>query len=72
MAGGSAVLKCHFSLEGDKLYTLTWWKDDRQFYQVIPKNDPKTVVYTVPGVQVDVSIMVAWRIARIPAGSYIF
>ena len=56
MVGDSTTLKCHFNLEHEKLYTLTWWKDDRQFYQYIPKNDPKIVIFTVPGVTVVVSV----------------
>ena len=56
VVGESANLKCHYELEGEVLYSLKWWKDGRQFYQYIPLNTPKVVVFTVPGVTVNVSI----------------
>ncbi|XP_042870213.1 uncharacterized protein LOC122252038 [Penaeus japonicus] len=29
-------LKCIFNLEKDQLYSVTWWRDQRQFYQYSP------------------------------------
>ena len=40
---------------GDTLYSLTWWKDENQFYQYIPSKPNPTVVFTVPGISVNVS-----------------
>ncbi|XP_037803480.1 uncharacterized protein LOC119597885 [Penaeus monodon] len=52
--GQRARLRCHFALEGEVLYSLKWWKDGSQFYQFIPRNDPKMVVFSVAGVTVNV------------------
>lgn len=51
--GQRARLRCHFALEGEVLYSLKWWKDGSQFYQFIPRNDPKMVVFSVAGVTVN-------------------
>ena len=56
VVGEKTSLKCHYELDGEVLYSLKWWKDGRQFYQYIPRNSPKMVVFTVPGVTVNVSI----------------
>ena len=57
LLGQKAVLKCHYRLEGDSLYSLTWWKDGRQFYSYIPSNNPTVVVFDVPDVTVNVSVL---------------
>ena len=58
IVGKQATLRCHLALEGDVLYSLKWWKDGKQFYQYIPQNNPPNVVFTVPGITVNVSIEV--------------
>ena len=55
VVGESATFKCHFDMEGEMLYSLKWWKDEHQFFQYIPRNNPMMVVFEVPGVHVDVS-----------------
>lgn len=56
LLGETASLACHYHLQEDQLYSLTWWKDGRQFYSYIPSNNPRVVVFDVPGVNVNVSI----------------
>ena len=51
-AGEAVVLECRYSEEGDKLYTLKWWRGDDQFYQLVP---PKRSYYHAPGVSVNMS-----------------
>ncbi|KAA0186188.1 hypothetical protein HAZT_HAZT010128 [Hyalella azteca] len=55
LLGESATLACHFRLQDEVLYSLTWWKDGRQFYSYIPSNSPRVVVFNVPGVTVNVT-----------------
>ncbi|XP_047739235.1 uncharacterized protein LOC125178759 [Hyalella azteca] len=51
-AGQAVVLECRYEEEGDKLYTLKWWRGDDQFYQLVP---PKRSYYHASGVSVNMS-----------------
>lgn len=55
--GGMALLGCQYDLEGDTLYSVKWYKDGREFYRFVPKNDPPVYYFQAPGVNVEVSIM---------------
>ncbi|KAL7638181.1 UNVERIFIED_CONTAM: hypothetical protein RMT77_011806 [Armadillidium vulgare] len=51
--GSNAELKCLYSLEGSSLYSVKWYKGDKQFYQYIPaKRQPKSE-FPVPTINVD-------------------
>ena len=54
--GDSVPLDCHYDLEGDQLYSVSWYKGFREFYRYVPAEKPKVNVFKVPGVNVDVSI----------------
>ena len=32
-------LECDYKLEGDTLYSLKWYRDDKEFYRYIPRGD---------------------------------
>ena len=52
-----AELSCNYDLEGEELYSVKWYKDGNEFYRFIPgERDQKVTVFSLPGVQVDVSI----------------
>lgn len=53
--GGMALLGCQYDLEGDTLYSLKWYKESREFYRFVPKNEPPVYYFPRPGVNVDVS-----------------
>ncbi|XP_047740033.1 uncharacterized protein LOC125179025, partial [Hyalella azteca] len=53
VVGQRATLACHVGLEGDSLYSVTWWKDGRQFYQYTPSKPRPVVAFTVPGISVN-------------------
>ena len=54
--GSDARLSCTYSLEGAELYSIKWYKGDKQFYQFIPaKPDPKRD-FMIPSVHIDVSV----------------
>lgn len=55
VVGQRATLGCQFDLGADQVYSLTWWKDGKQFYQYIPSKSAPAVVFTVPGISVNVS-----------------
>ncbi|KAJ8952575.1 hypothetical protein NQ318_006942 [Aromia moschata] len=40
--GHKAVLKCTFDLEGDKLYSMKWYRGAGEFYRYTP-SDPKPI-----------------------------
>ncbi|XP_066985412.1 uncharacterized protein [Macrobrachium rosenbergii] len=48
--GGNATLECWYREDGDKLYSLKWWRGDDQFYQYLP---PDRRHFRVTGVHVD-------------------
>ncbi|XP_042232487.1 uncharacterized protein LOC121873200 [Homarus americanus] len=50
LAGRRVKLECQYKEEGDKLYSLKWWRNDDQFYQFIP---PDRKHFKVPGVTVN-------------------
>ena len=54
--GSRAELKCIYSLGNATLYSLKWYKGDKQFFQYIPANSISKNTFSVNGVSVDVSI----------------
>lgn len=52
--GDTVFLQCRFNLEGEPLYTVKWYKGQKEFYRFIPKELPNTQVFPLPGVKVDV------------------
>lgn len=51
--GKSAQLECRYDLETDKLYTISWYKDNEEFYRYVPGGEPMKHSYHVEGVKVD-------------------
>lgn len=54
--GNSTTLRCEFDLQGERLYSVKWYKGGREFFRHVPNEQPKKQVYQVTGVNVDVSI----------------
>ncbi|XP_045139426.1 uncharacterized protein LOC123520853 [Portunus trituberculatus] len=52
--GSRAELKCIYSLGNATLYSLKWYKGDKQFFQYIPANSVTKNTFYVKGVNVDV------------------
>nr|XP_045581119.1 uncharacterized protein LOC123744944 [Procambarus clarkii] len=52
-AGDTVQLHCHFDLETDKLYSLTWWREQHQFYQFTPAAAKTKSKYDTHGIHVD-------------------
>ena len=53
--GSGASLGCDYNLEGSKLYSVKWYKDGQEFFRFMPSMDNKIEVFSVRGVNVDVS-----------------
>ncbi|KFB39716.1 AGAP007932-PA-like protein [Anopheles sinensis] len=51
--GHSVRLECHYNMEGEALYSVKWYKDGREFYRYVPRDDPPGSVFPQPGIFVD-------------------
>ncbi|XP_071545543.1 cell adhesion molecule 1-like [Panulirus ornatus] len=52
-AGDTVDLQCQFELQTDQLYSLTWWREQHQFYQFVPAVAKKKSKYDTNGIYVD-------------------
>ena len=48
------VLECSYDMEGDKLYSVKWYRNGKEFYRHIPTDNPPTGVFRQAGLLVDV------------------
>ncbi|ETN63125.1 beat protein [Anopheles darlingi] len=51
--GHSVRLECHYDMEGEALYSVKWYKDGREFYRYVPRDDPPGTVFPLPGITLD-------------------
>lgn len=51
----SVRLECHYDIEDEKLYSVKWYKDGREFYRYLPRDHPPANTFEVAGIYVDVS-----------------
>jgi len=51
--GEDVVLECGYDMEGDKLYSVKWYRNGKEFYRHIPSDRPPTAVFSQPGLIVD-------------------
>ena len=57
LKGHQAVLKCNYDLEGDNLYSVKWYFNQKEFYRYIPTDNPKVTIFNHhQGVRVNVSV----------------
>ncbi|XP_069947833.1 uncharacterized protein [Cherax quadricarinatus] len=54
--GEDAELKCRYDRGTDPLYSVKWYKDDREFYRYLFKMQSPKTTFSTPGVNVDVSV----------------
>jgi len=45
-------LECDYKLDGDTLYSLKWYRDDKEFFRYIPRESPPVTIFVLPGVTV--------------------
>nr|XP_045614859.1 cell adhesion molecule 2-like [Procambarus clarkii]XP_045614861.1 cell adhesion molecule 2-like [Procambarus clarkii] len=53
--GEDAVLTCEFDLEGERLYSVKWYKAGREFYRYVPGEWPRQQAFPQHGISVDVA-----------------
>lgn len=54
LRGKNVSLECRYDLETEELYTISWYKDQEQFYRyIISRGSSKKDSYPVAGVKVD-------------------
>ena len=51
--GEDLELVCNYDLEGDKLYSVKWYRNNQEFYRYIPTDNPSTAVFRQPGLIVN-------------------
>jgi len=51
--GEDVILQCSYDMEGDKLYSVKWYRNGKEFYRHIPSDNPTTAVFRQPGLYVD-------------------
>ncbi|RVE52644.1 hypothetical protein evm_002763 [Chilo suppressalis] len=51
--GKKVEMKCLYDLEGDVLYTVKWYRGDREFSRYSPRDVPPLKVFRIPGIDVD-------------------
>lgn len=56
LPGDSAYLRCLYELGGERLYSVKWYKDTKEFYRYHPQLNPQFMAFHAPGINVDVSI----------------
>lgn len=55
--GDSVQLSCDYDMQTDKLYSVTWYKDNEEFYRYVPSLKHPKHSYKMDGITVDVSII---------------
>ncbi|KAF7283581.1 uncharacterized protein LOC143194125 [Rhynchophorus ferrugineus] len=51
----TVTLLCKYDLEGEQLYSVKWYKGNKEFFRYIPKEMPSMLVFPIPGINVDLS-----------------
>ncbi|XP_015607941.1 uncharacterized protein LOC107273862 [Cephus cinctus] len=52
--GQNVRLECNFNLDRESLYSVKWYKDGNEFYRYVPRDMPPVLVFSLPGVTVDI------------------
>ncbi|KAL6260902.1 hypothetical protein P5V15_008430 [Pogonomyrmex californicus] len=52
--GQNISLECNFNLDGEKLYSVKWYKDGNEFYRFVPQEKPPVMVFVHPGVTTNI------------------
>ncbi|KAG6451265.1 uncharacterized protein LOC115444290 [Manduca sexta] len=60
--GDSATLTCDYDLEGGKLYSVKWYRDNEEFYRYMPRLRPPQHSHKLDGVKVDLEKSTARRV----------
>ncbi|KAG6456628.1 hypothetical protein O3G_MSEX009854 [Manduca sexta] len=53
--GSRVEMKCLYDLENEVLYSVKWYRGDREFCRYSPRDVPPLKIFRIPGIEVDVS-----------------
>ena len=53
--GSKVEMKCLYDLEQEVLYSVKWYRGDREFCRYSPRDVPPLKIFRIPGIEVDVS-----------------
>ena len=51
--GKHGVLECDYELEGSEVYSIKWYKDNQEFYRILPGMEHQVDFFEVPGINMD-------------------
>lgn len=54
--------ECHYDLDGQKLYSVKWYKELNEFYRYVPRDFPAATVFSLPGIHVNVQYKYKFKI----------
>ncbi|XP_045535424.1 uncharacterized protein LOC106718625 [Papilio machaon] len=60
--GESVTMTCDYDLEGGRLYSVKWYRDNEEFYRYMPRLRPPQHAHRLDGVKVDVERSSARRV----------
>ncbi|XP_022242720.1 uncharacterized protein LOC106460316 [Limulus polyphemus] len=55
LRGQEVRLTCSYDLEGEKLYSVKWYRDDMEFFRFVPRDEPQQLYFPLEGIEVDFS-----------------
>ncbi|KAJ0175701.1 hypothetical protein K1T71_008860 [Dendrolimus kikuchii] len=64
--GSRVEMKCLFDLENEDLYSVKWYRGDREFCRYSPRDVPPLKVFRIPGIDVDRDSTEAQRLIFVP------
>lgn len=71
LRGQKAVMRCNYDLEGDRLYSVKWYFNQKEFYRYIPSDNPQVTIFNNhPGVNVIVSFKKIYRVGQIKRNGF--
>lgn len=50
--GSTVEMKCLYELEGETLYSVKWYRGDREFCRYSPRDVPPLKIFPIPGIEV--------------------
>lgn len=54
--GAKVEMRCHYELENEVLYTVKWYRGEREFCRYSPRDVPPLKIFKIPGISVVVMI----------------
>ncbi|KAL3613071.1 hypothetical protein CASFOL_043088 [Castilleja foliolosa] len=54
--GSTVEMRCQYDLEQEVLYSVKWYRGDREFCRYSPRDVPPLKIFPIPGIEVNVSV----------------